>query len=42
VIDLYHGLYRAEPVNLTEEAEALMADLREQAATILDPKEIAE
>jgi hypothetical protein len=42
VIDLYHGLYRAEPVNLIEEAEALMADLLEQAATVLNLEEVAE
>lgn len=26
------------PVNLTQEAEALMADLLEQAASVLNPK----
>jgi hypothetical protein len=35
-------LYRAAQVNLTEEADALMADLLEQAATLLDLKEVAE
>lgn len=34
MIDLYHGLYRAEAVSLTEEADALMADLRAQADAV--------
>jgi hypothetical protein len=35
MIDLYHGLYRAAPVNLTEEADALMADLRSHQDWVL-------
>jgi hypothetical protein len=31
-----------EPVNLADEADSLMADLLEQAATLLNLKEVAE
>lgn len=40
--DLCQDFCRAEAVDLTAEADALMADLRAEAATILNPEETAE